>query len=683
MKKILYFIYAVVLAYVIFLNFIDYSCAVSKELELNKVEVTINKPDEKSNKEFIFDLDDVTEKLDMDIMYLITDVSGEKIRKDYFITAHTPDFLKFDNIDVKEIFNRYEGITNTNAGEDYFRIKYSTLIYNIYIFDITKAEKYNLESCNFYINADFENRFISSLIDEGYEVFKTNGTAVKSAYLTLRTMILPIMILLTSMIFYSLNKRKEGVIKLLGGYSKILVAIENSYKCHIAMLTMCIIFVCLSTIGTMYVYNTNPVEYICFSIKALTPFILFVIISVFVINTATVVTLQTYHMKGKNENYDLYIVSYILKIAFSFLTIIVISNILLEIRNINDIHRSNVRISNELKSYITLPVNSSSTSINDVNQLEFNSRLDMFYDKTVDMYNGVLINTRNYRIGNLDTDDSLAEAYGQARITVNENYLILNIIHDVNGETITERNINPHMFNLLLPENQRGNEQNIIDSYAYSYDIDKKEINSIFYKQNEEINTFNPYSGRENGGIIYNPIIEIYDTEYLKNQMLNYVSGQYYLLKIDSHDPYTELLPILKEYKLDGIILYTTNISNVFDNSIANIKERLNHDVINALLYIISITLLIIYNCTIYFQIYGKKIVYKRLSGFGFIEVHIVPFVLLFIQYMVFALMNGAFTISSKGVVLCIFIFEVCVFAYNTYKSQKKYILKLIKGGAE
>jgi hypothetical protein len=683
MKKILYFIYAVVLAYVIFLNFIDYSCAASKELELNKVEVTINKPDEKSNKEFIFDLDDVTEKLDMDIMYLITDVSGEKIRKDYFITAHTPDFLKFDNIDVKEIFNRYEGITNTNAGEDYFRIKYSTLIYNIYIFDITKAEKYNLESCNFYINADFENRFISSLIDEGYEVFKTNGTAVKSAYLTLRTMILPIMILLTSMIFYSLNKRKEGVIKLLGGYSKILVAIENSYKCHIAMLTMCIIFVCLSTIGTMYVYNTNPVEYICFSIKALTPFILFVIISVFVINTATVVTLQTYHMKGKNENYDLYIVSYILKIAFSFLTIIVISNILLEIRNINDIHRSNVRISNELKSYITLPVNSSSTSINDVNQLEFNSRLDMFYDKTVDMYNGVLINTRNYRIGNLDTDDSLAEAYGQARITVNENYLILNIIHDVNGETITERNINPHMFNLLLPENQRGNEQNIIDSYAYSYDIDKKEINSIFYKQNEEINTFNPYSGRENGGIIYNPIIEIYDTEYLKNQMLNYVSGQYYLLKIDSHDPYTELLPILKEYKLDGIILYTTNISNVFDNSIANIKERLNHDVINALLYIISITLLIIYNCTIYFQIYGKKIVYKRLSGFGFIEVHIVPFVLLFIQYMVFALMNGAFTISSKGVVLCIFIFEVCVFAYNTYKSQKKYILKLIKGGAE
>ncbi len=680
MKKILFFIYAIVLTYVILMNFIDYSCAVTNESELNKIEITINKPEEKSNKEFISDLNNITEELDMDIMYVHTDVSEKKIRKDYFITTNTPNFLNLYSLDVKEILDRYDGITNTVVGENYFRMKYSTFFYNIYIFNIAEAEKYNLESCNFYIDAGSEDKFINTLTDNGYEVFKVNGMAVKGSNLTLRALFLPLIILLMSILFYSINERKEAVIKLLEGYSKFLVAIENSCKCFVVMLPMSIIFIGLSVFITMFIYNTNPVEYIMFTVKGLTPFILFVTIIVLVINAATIVSLKAYHMKGKNDNYDLYVVSYVLKMVFSFFIIVSFSNILLEIRNIGDINKVNMRISNELKSYITLPVNSSSTSINDANQLEFNSRLDRFYDKTVDKYNGILINTRNYRIGNLDNGNSLAELHGQTRITVNENYLNLNIIHDINGEPITEKSVVSHMFNLLIPENQMTNEQSIIDSYVFSYDIDENEINCIYYKQNEEIYTFNPYSGRENGGIVYNPIIEIYNKEYLRNQMLNYVSGQYYLLKIDSQDPYTELLPILKECRIDGIILYTTNISNVFDNSIANIKERLNSDILKAILYLISITLLILYNCTVYFQIYGKKIVYKRLSGFSFIEIHIVHLILLIVQYMAFALVSDAISVNI-GVIVCVLIFEICIFVYNIYKSQKKYVLTVIKGG--
>ena len=148
---------------------------------------------------------------------------------------------------------------------------------------------------------------------------------------------------------------------------------------------------------------------------------------------------------------------------------------LLEIRSINDINRTNIRISNELKDYVALPVNSVSTSISNANQLEYNSRLDEFYDRTVDDYNGILINTRNYRVGSLETGDSLAEAYGQTRITVNENYLSLNIIHDTDGEPITEKNIVSHMFNLLLPESQKENEQDIIDSMHLQSILWKKE----------------------------------------------------------------------------------------------------------------------------------------------------------------------------------------------------------------
>lgn len=163
--------------------------------------------------------------------------------------------------------------------------------------------------------------------------------------------------------------------------------------------------------------------------------------------------------------------------------------------------------------------------------------------------------------------------------------------------------------------------------------------------------------------------------------MLNYVSGQYLLLKVAGKDPYAELLPILRECKLDGIILYVTRISNVFDNSIANIKMRLNNDILNVGLCLISIVLLILYNCIVYFQIYGKKIVFKRLSGYGFVEIHTVPLGILFTQYVAFLLAGNAVPIN-QGAVLCVFIAEICIFAYDTYRLQKKYVLDVIKGGA-
>lgn len=81
MKKILYLVYAAIMAYVIVMNFMDYSCSVTNEMELSKMEITICKPETKSNEEFISDLINLTKELDTDIMYLITDASGKKIKK--------------------------------------------------------------------------------------------------------------------------------------------------------------------------------------------------------------------------------------------------------------------------------------------------------------------------------------------------------------------------------------------------------------------------------------------------------------------------------------------------------------------------------------------------------------------------------------------------------------------------
>ena len=105
------------------------------------------------------------------------------------------------------------------------------------------------------------------------------------------------------------------------------------------------------------------------------------------------------------------------------------------------------------------------------------------------------------------------------------------------------------------------------------------------------------------------------------------------------------------------------------------VSKCLKYDIINALLYAVSIILLITYNCIIYFQIFGDKIVYKRLCGISFAEIHKIPIILLIIQYMLFVVVNIPFYID-KGVVFVMFLLELLVFLHRTHESQMRHQYK-------
>ena len=149
----------------------DYSSDILNNLEDNKVEIVINKPKEKDNAEFISDLNDITQKMNMDIMYLITDVSNSTIKKNYYISTNTNNFIGINN--AREILESYRGISNINE-KSFFYINYSTLFYHIYIYNLKDAEKYNLDSCNYYIPLRKANEFIEVMSKAGYDIAKTN-----------------------------------------------------------------------------------------------------------------------------------------------------------------------------------------------------------------------------------------------------------------------------------------------------------------------------------------------------------------------------------------------------------------------------------------------------------------------------------------------------------------------------
>jgi hypothetical protein len=60
-------------------------------------------------------------------------------------------------------------------------------------------------------------------------------------------------------------------------------------------------------------------------------------------------------------------------------------------------------------------------------------------------------------------------------------------------------------------------------------------------------------------------------------------------------------------------------------------------------------------------------------------EIHMIPFILLAVQYMVLVLLSSALSVNRE-IILCVLVFEICVFAYKIFSFQKSYILNVIKG---
>ena len=679
MKKIVYFIFTISLIFFFIMNFFEYSNKNVDILENNKTVIEIEKPQNLTNEDFINNLITIFSNMNSDLMYLTTDNSNIKSHKKYYITTNTNLIPIAVNKDAKHILDNGECLSTFNS--DYTHaICGSSFFYNISIYNFTEIKKFNLDLCKYYIDKDMSNKIINTLKENGFNTNKLNVENSSFKYISLQTMFLPAFLLFISMTFYVISRRKEILCQRLLGFSKLNIVIKDCFENIIQLLGITILLESLNLLIIKILYKYSFLDYFNFTYKKVIIIFIYAIVVLFLTNVFNITRNYTSYLKGNDNSLDIYIITLISKFIFCTFLIVNLSSISSYISSIYNLNKINMTISENTKNYVTLPVNVSNFYIGDNNQLELSNKAEEFYNITESKYDGVLIDSRAYRKVNNedeDEDDTLNTDNYKKYITINGNYLKLNPLYDIENNLIGSSLFNDDYLNILIPENE--DENKIKSLYSKKYKINSNNINIIKYLKNQKIYSFNPYSGADNNGLIDNPIIFIYNSKYLKNQMLNYISGQYYFLKIDSDNPFDEISPTLSTCGLDAIIHETPYISNVFNESISEVKSSLMLSLINFFVYIVGLIIMIIYNSKIYFIVYKKVISLKRINGYNFVKVYRIPLLIQWLQLIFLILMRLKFTINIS-IIFIVSLIELIIFILYLKSTERKNIPNILKG---
>ncbi|CAG7840609.1 hypothetical protein CLOHAE12215_02033 [Clostridium haemolyticum] len=668
MKKLFYFIFIINITCFTILNFFDYSNNIIDTIENNKVNIEVKKPKNLTNEEYVNKLVRDFNKINEDIMYKRVDNSTKKSHYKYYVTNNTYNFL---NLDIKNENTILSTANNLGQGK---KIIGSSFFNNTSIYNFKEIKKFNLDVCQFYVKKDISHAIIKNLTNMGYSLDEVHYENLDRPFVSIQTMALPFFLLAISMIFYTISKRKEILCKRLMGYSNLNIILEDCIDNSKNIILIGLIIEILNLTIVNFIYSNSFWNYFNFTYKKLGVILLCTILILIFVNLVNLLRIEVNYLKGKNENIDIYIITLGTKVIFCLLLIISLTSISKSIISMYSLNKINLDISKKLKTYVTLPINDSNNSINDFNQLEYNKQFDKFYDETVNKFDGILIDTRDYK--RMYQTGKLQRQLND-RIIINENYLKINKIHDIKGNLINkERFIKGHL-NILIPETISENK--IKELYSKMEEININNINIIKYLNGERIYSFSPYSGPNNKGLIDNPIIVIYDKNIFKNQMLNYVSGEYYLLKTKTDNPYDEIKPNLIKYKLDGVIPEVHYISNVFDTFISYIKVHLINDLIKFFVYIVGTFIMLIYSSKIYFSSHSEEISCKRLSGYSFIEVYRTPLIIQVVQIVLFLGLQKYLRMNFY-IILIVSLLELFIFSMYSIRYQTKGILNVLKG---
>lgn len=157
-----------------------------------------------------------------------------------------------------------------------------------------------------------------------------------------------------------------------------------------------------------------------------------------------------------------------------------------------------------------------------------------------------MVQCTNYQT--FDGNNTIESQFGQDDITINLNYLKKNPIKDVNGYEINKNEFDDNKFNVLIPENKM---YRIDEIKKYLCDVNEglryDDVCAIIYKNDTPINTYNAAVNNSTYGVIYNPIIYIYNNEYLSFTLLSAFSQNSYFVEASSDNSYSDFLPLIKE----------------------------------------------------------------------------------------------------------------------------------------
>lgn len=714
MKKIVYISFSVLIVIMTIVNFLNFSEDNTMSIFDGLTNISIEQPDDMSNSEFIEVLENTAKNLNIDIAYqkLSNDAKGINIYK----TNNTNDFMNINTDNNIQQISKNECISTLPSVKGYkvIPLYISTFLRNTTIYTFDKCVNNKLSETSFIIKEDANAyEFINVLNDKGInaQLDTVPVTFDDNPYNEFEYSFCLLLVVVLAIFISFIDNAKTHTLKHLEGYSSARIMIEESGG---ILLVLLIIFSVIEIINiSMFaIYNSKILnEYILFNINSLIKIYLPIIVFTVLLSSLTVITHSSnLYIKGKvNRTFILYATATVKVIAFVFMCAPFISSIDILPSHINTYLLSS-KVNDMLSSYVEPLITIGDNENN----------LRKFYDKAVKEYGAVLF-TDEYQPENLDDYRQYFEQnYNLApelntynyqeyvdcyRLTVNSNYLNLNPLHKPNGELITKKDFPNDKYNIMVSEDAEHTDAFVkyIKEYYKMFNDNYKvnpnlPINIVYYKSDEKILMLNSKSDRM---YAEKPYVTVTDglNEKIGNDCIFHMSdssNSFILLnpKPESDDLYNSLLPLIKETNSEDIVYGVKYANDSYANELAQQRNLIMRELIQALLYGSLYVFLMIYFIRTYSENYRNDIAIRKLSGEGFFRLHrkyfsavalmmIVTLVGVFINQMGYIEFLG-FSFRAIAIVtvvpLVLWIIELIIFALYVNSLTHKSILKALKG---
>jgi hypothetical protein len=683
MRKLMILCFIIFFSVLSILSFMNYSMSVFEKIEMDKKRITIDKPENVTNEAFLAEIDKALESINADIMYCYVDISGEKPLYNYYKTNHTTDFVNISSSHKSIMLDRSECIsTTTNEGYTSYRLNFPSVYQDITFYNWYEADVYDLSSCKYFVSNDNYEEIAAAITNLGYPFTTDEGVVIFAQLSILTFALIPAFMLVASICFYILSGGKKNVLKKMEGYTTRNIIIDELKYNAPSFLISFLIIETITLAAAAFLFKWAVFQYIIFSLKYILICLLVLFAGFIVVSLLIYTQNSAEHIKGKAPKRGIYLISIFSKIIFLVFIMFFMTISLNGVLICYNTYRTADFLKEKVSGYVTIPLNVSNTSPDNLDDNYLS-----FYNETVDNYNGILIDANNYRYS-LITGSTLCEKYGQDFITVNDNYLSFNPIYDTNGKTITPDSFSDGKFNILIPDTKIDEMDKYREDAQTSYSLDTNFI--IYDADKADIYSYNAETGTGEYGRIDEPVIRIAGSNWLGDyygaNVSAWCSTGSYFIKTYTDDPYSELLPLLKETGIASVTPRTPYVSSTFDENINNLLPMLRLYGTQSIVLLIGLVSLVLFSTKLYCENYRDRIAYSLIEGYPLpscIKSHLILIITNYIIVLIIALfiMKKFTGISMNFYILAgAFIGEIII----TFILSKKYtrinLYEIVKG---
>lgn len=611
-KKLMIICFCLLFSVLSVLSCMNFSYGALEGIEGDMTNITIEKPEGMSNESFLQTVDAALSVTGEDIMLRKVSPGAEnKMLYTYYKTNHSDTFLDVKTETGTCIVLSGECFSTTPLEDVTCHDLYiPSLLQDIAIFNWKEAANLDLSRGVFYIRTDSADSVLSVLGELEYSTERLPNAVSSGKLPVLLFAFIPGILLIVSIVFYSLSAAKKTVLCKVDGFSNRNVFFAE-VKANAAWFVIWFTVIQLITTGIVaFIFRSAVRQFFVPHMQYLLVGVGCLLIGLLIAASVIASQSRMEYVKGKVSQKGIYAVSMITKCAFVAFLLFFLS---IGIRNVlvcNNTYQNEKFLADKLDGYVCMPINVNNTSYKD----REDSYLQ-FYKETEQAYNGVLIETSNYAY-DLISGGTLADIHGQTEITINENYLEFNPIYDMSGQRIYANMLSPDAVNILIPESKKNRADEYTEKAQLWFSSDAE---ILFYDDKaSEIYSYNASVISEKHGTISSPIIIVANDAVLTPQYTTSCFTQAsYFIRPHTDDAYTELAPLLRELDLESTIPALTYVSDGF-------REAFNHSLQMLILYgtqslmlLLGLICLIVFSAKTFCENYRLKIAICLIEGFS------------------------------------------------------------------